>query len=228
MATFTLLAPDGVTYTVTWLSDPVREAPWLQTEGVNADNNVGLIKAINTAAINSKNAIATGIVPPRVELPNVTVGSVALASLGNETTDIDGTLWVTSIVVPFAFTCKGGAWLNGATVTTDKHIVALYNSTGALLANSATAGAADSGAHAFQKADFLTPVVLTPGIYYLGVQSKGTTDTFQTVAASTFLGLVTGNSAGTFGTIPTSIAANSYYSTPAFNANKGPIGFLYN
>lgn len=70
--------------------------------------------------------------------------------------------------------------LNGTTVGTDKHIVILYDSSGNVLANSATAGATTAGASTYQKMNFVTKYwSVGPGRYFGCVQSNGTTDTIR-------------------------------------------------
>lgn len=153
----------------------------------------------------------------------VPVGSVAYASFGTDTTTVQYTLYAASVDVPKGFFATGIAKLNGATVATDKHQVFLLDAAGNLVAQSAAGGATTAGANAFQKEAFSPgPVYVPPGQYFLAVQSNGATDGIRTVAASTFIDVVTTAITGTaLGTLPA-------WATPTtFTADKGPIAYLY-
>jgi hypothetical protein len=146
--------------------------------------------------------------------------SVAL-TIGNTTTDTAGGLYVADLIVSNLIVSTGGAVLNGSTVGTDSNQVFLYDYTGTLVAS--TAAAATSGAAAFQQRAWVQPTVLAPGHYWLAYQTNGTTDTFKTIAAATWVEvmteLITGTTIGSPGntiTIPTS-----------FTANQGVIGYVY-
>ncbi len=138
---------------------------------------------------------------------------------------VDGTIWFAQIRIPNTTLLTGACQLNGATVTTDNTIVALYDSGGVLLANSAVAGAADtSNASIYQCQAFLTAVVVPgPATYYAAIQTKGTTDNFQAYAAGgapTNYG--TQSQTGTFGTL-----AKMTTPTVTFTADKGPLMIVY-
>lgn len=140
-------------------------------------------------------------------------------------TDVAGKLWFSAMEVDFNTIATGACILNGSTVGTDKWIVALYDNTGALVANSATAGTLTANASAYQCIAFTSPVaVIGPGQYFLVLQGNGTTDTFKAYGAhgapdSYPTGTVTG---GTFGTVPATIAI-----TTTFTASVGPMMSLY-
>lgn len=153
----------------------------------------------------------------------VDVGSVAYASLGTNTTNTIA-LYCADLTVDGDFIATGIGVLNGATVTTDKGMVALYGVSGVLLAQSTTAGASHVGANAFQDYAFVPGKVYIPrGEYYACYQPNGTTDTFHTIAASTFLNVLTEKlTAGTFGTIPATITIPT-----TFTADVGPISYIY-
>lgn len=156
---------------------------------------------------------------PRI-LPNTSIQ--AFASLGTNTTLVAGTLYRSEIQVPHLATWTGIGALNGATVGTDNGLVALYDTNGVLVANSAVAGALVAGANAFQNRAFLAPVTLTPGRYFIAYQSNGTTATLRTHAAANGGNQMTASSTGTFGTIPASFTPPT-----TFTADVGPIGWLY-
>jgi hypothetical protein len=152
----------------------------------------------------------------------IPIGSVAYASLGTNTADVNGQVWITSLTLPTDTTLTGIACLQGGTATTDKTIDSLYNSAGTLVANSALAGTTLSGASTFQKQAFVTPYTAAAGIYYIGVQGNGTAaGAIATVAASTYLTVATTVVAGTFGTLPAITPPTT------FTAGNGPICYVY-
>lgn len=142
----------------------------------------------------------------------------------NGTTDANNTAYVSQIFIPTTVTLTGACWYNGGTVTTDKHLVELWNTTGILLANSATGGVADAGnASKFQCANFTATVVVAgPGLYYIGAVSNGTTDTINTYAAGCCgTNFFAGTVSQTFGTVGNITVPSS------FNANQGALMIVY-
>jgi hypothetical protein len=112
--------------------------------------------------------------------------------------------------LPFSMYLSGLAPLNGTTVGTDKHWVLLYDAGGAVLANSAVAGALTSGASTYQKYSFVTPYyAVGPNRYFACYGSNGTTDTIRHAVTGTndniLGGAVTGQVFGTAAaiTVPT-------------------------
>lgn len=156
---------------------------------------------------------------PRI-LPNGTI--LAFASLGTDTTPVSGTLYRSEIFVPHLATWTGIGVLNGSVAATDNALVALYDSAGVLVANSALAGTVASGVNAFQQRAFTAAVTLLPGRYFIAVQMNGTTTRFRTWAAANGGNQMTASSTGTFGTLPASFTAPT-----TFTADVGPIGHLY-
>jgi len=140
------------------------------------------------------------------------------------TAPVNGTTNFSQIVVQYNRAVKGACVLNGSTVGTNNHLVALYDFTGKLITNSAVAGAVSAGASLLQCFDFLTPQELSgPATYYLATQANGATDTFGFyVTGNVGPTYVTGSVTGTFGTILATIAPGN-----AFTTAKGPIGVLY-
>lgn len=139
-------------------------------------------------------------------------------------THVDGTEWYSQLYITSNATLTGACWLNGATVTTDNTIAILFDSAGNILANSALTGAADTGhASQYQCAAFLaTATVIGPGTYYVGIQTKGTTDGFQAYATGGApTNYATGSKTGTFGTL-TNITPPTTFTTA-----KGPLMFTY-
>lgn len=156
-------------------------------------------------------------------ISNVPIGSVAYASVGTNTTDIAGQLWITEIFVPYNFVVSSIGFLQGGTATTDNTLVALFDSGGNLLATSNLSGAVLSGANTFQE-QALTAVVQLygPAKYYIAVQGNGTAaGAIQTIPTSTFVGVMTKVLSGAFGTVPANIVVPT-----TFAAGSGPIVYL--
>lgn len=146
----------------------------------------------------------------------VTPCSTAYTSCGTNTAIAAATsMYCSEIDVPFSKYATGLEVLNGATTGTDKHLVILYDGTGNLLANSATAGATSSGNSTWQKYAFTTPYyVVGPAKYYACAQSNGTTDKLQMLTTgqgdNTTTKAVTGQ---TFGTIAATFTVPSTFTT---------------
>ena len=159
----------------------------------------------------------------RLAVSNVPLGSVAYASAGTNTTDVNGQLWVTDIWIPFCKTISTIGFLQGGTATTDNFLVALYDATGAKLGNSNTSGVVLSGANTFQEQTLLTAVqVYGPQQYFIAIQGNGTAaGAIQTIPASTFVDVLAGGIAGTFGTVPATITLPT-----TFTAGKGPFVYV--
>lgn len=162
-----------------------------------------------------------GMATGRSRYASVPIGSVAYGSMGTNTTLVAGTIYWAEVAIGRQIQLTGIAVLNGATVGTDNGVVALYDTNGQLVANSALAGAVTAGANAFQTRAFTTPVTVSAGRYFIAYQSNGTTDTLRTIAVSTFIESLTASATGAFGTltpltVPTTITAD-----------KGPIGYAY-
>lgn len=164
-------------------------------------------------------AVPTAPQGPRI-LPNTNIQ--AFASAGTNTTMVAGTLYRSEIYVPYLATWTGIGVLPGTTGGTDNGLVALYDSNGVLVANSAVAGVLVGTANTFQNRAFLNTVTLTPGRYFIAYQQNGTTATLRTHAAANGGNQMTGSSTGTFGTLPASFTAPT-----TFTADVGPIGWLY-
>lgn len=159
-----------------------------------------------------------------LKFTDIPIGATAYASIGTNGA-ITGTTTshVVDIQVTEKFTATGIGILNGATVGTNKHCLALYDASGGLVANTATAGALTAGANSFQEVAFTAAVTLQPGIYYIFEQMNGTMDTIRTIATATFINKRAGTVTSTvFGTIPLAISPPT-----TFTADKGPVAYLY-
>lgn len=147
----------------------------------------------------------------------------ALSGAGTSITGSATVAYVSQFYMPVNATLTGIAILNGATVGTDKYIVAIANSSGTILANSALAGTLSVGATAWQKIPFTaTYAAAGPAVYWIVVYKNGTTDNFQAIpAAGAYAGLAGSVTSQTFGTI----AALTLPTT--FTADLGPIFYTY-
>jgi len=157
--------------------------------------------------------------------PNIALGSLALTSYetNGTATAVAGTMYYSEIYVPFWQTWTGAGVLNGTTVGTDTALVALYSSSGLLLANSAVAGAVTASTSVFQNRAFVNKILLPPGRYFIGYQSNGTTDTVRHFVTTFGANVVTGSFTGTFGTVLGQIVTVS----TTFTTAQGVIAQLY-
>jgi hypothetical protein len=150
---------------------------------------------------------------PVLKQTTIPIGSVALASLGTDTTPVSGTIYFSQMNLP-AMTVTNIACLNGSAAATDKYIFGLYNSSGTLVANTALAGVTASGTNAFQSIALTTPYTAVSGQYFVGVQTNGTTTRLRTIATATYLQMATTSQTGVFGTmaaigtVPTTVTAD--------------------
>lgn len=158
-----------------------------------------------------------------LNLPAINLGSLALTSYEtNGAAPVAGTMNLTEIHVPFWQTWTGIGVLNGTTVGTDNMLVALYGTSGALLANSAVAGTVSAGGSVMQNRAFTAPITLAPGRYFLGCQSNGTTATLRHLLAANGSNVCTAAVAGTFGTVPATVTPPATFTTAV-----GVIAQLY-
>jgi hypothetical protein len=167
--------------------------------------------------------IANPVGGNRLAMSNIPIGSVAYASAGTNTADINGQLWITDIWIPISKAITKIGFLQGGTATTDNFLAAIYDSTGTLLGNSATAGVVLSGASTFAERTLLATVQLYgPAQYWIAIQGNGTAaGAIQTIPASTFVDVLTNVVAGTFGTVPATITPPT-----TFTAGQGPIVYV--
>ena len=145
--------------------------------------------------------------------------SVPLASLGNNTTPVAGTIYIAQLNLP-AFTVTNISCLNGSAAATDNLISGLYDAKGALVASTALAGVVAAGVNAFQaQIPLISPYVAAAGLYYVALQANGTTTRFRTITANG-AGDLTASYTGAFGTLP------SITPPTGFTANVGPICYV--
>lgn len=138
--------------------------------------------------------------------------------------DVAGKEFFGQLYVPSNATITGLCVLNGATVGTDKWILALWDAAGNVLGNTALAGTTTAVASKYQCIALVAPINLTgAGSYFVGVQGNGTTDNFQAYATG---GVPTNYATGTktggaFGTITAIVP------TTTFTTALGPLMMTY-
>lgn len=142
-----------------------------------------------------------------------------VAASGSDTAFTASTAFVASL---YAGTNKRVTGLNvliGATGGTDKWQVALYDGSGALVANSASAGVTVGTAANSQQIAFTSPALLIgPGHYFAFIISNGVTATCRTLPAFCGIsGVQCGTVTATFGTAPATIVVPAgFAATTAF------------
>ncbi len=147
-------------------------------------------------------------------------GAVANATSATPSATV---VYMSEIFVPHNETITGIAVLNAATVGTNKWIFALFDSTGAVVANTALAGVTTSGASVFQKIAFTgTYAAKGPKTYWIGAYMNGTTDRYYAIPTLGQMdGLAGSVSAQTFGTVASVTLPTS------FTADVAPVAYVY-
>ncbi len=177
-----------------------------------------------TSVVSNGTITPTGGVVPTggnaLKVTNIPIGSVALASVGTNTSDVNGQLWITDIYVPANITATGIGFLQGGTATTDNVGAAIYSPAGVLVAS--TSATILSGANTFKNQVFSSSQTIAgPATYYVVVQGNGTAaGAIQTEPAPYLNRTVTAS--GTYGSFPASITAPT-----SFVAGAGPVVYLY-
>lgn len=159
----------------------------------------------------------------RLEAP--TIGAVSnAAAIGTNSTAVAAELYCTEVRLPYSRLLTGYAPHIGTTGGTDNWIVALYDSGGNLLANSAVVGALVGSGNAWQATAFTSPYyAVGPAQYFACLMSNGTTATIDTVTTGKDDNILTFKSAaaGTFGTLP------NFTAPTAFHSVWGAYGYVY-
>ena len=164
------------------------------------------------------------VIPLAIPLP--AVGATLYTGINtNGTAPATNHTQCTEMDVPYNRLVTGLGVLNGTGVSNgDKRVLILYDSAGNLLANSATAGAAASGATTYQQFAFTSKIyIVGPARYFGCLQSNGNTDTIRmlvTGQADTYL--TTEITSTTFGTVPATITVPT-----TFTSAKGPFFEVY-
>lgn len=174
-----------------------------------------------TANLSSTGGFA---VTGRKRVPTIpALGAVAYSSLGTSVTPTAGTVYFIEVFLHRNQTLTGVGVLCNLNAGSDKIIVALFDSDGNKVANSALAGTTITGSNTFQEVPFTaTYSAVGPGRYWVAVQVNGTTCRLRCVATATYIENNTGSAAGSFGTIPSTITP-----TTTVTADVGPIAYVY-
>ena len=164
--------------------------------------------SIRPAEAHAARLCHTGGIPPTVSTD------------GTNATPVTTETYISEIFIPCEMTVTGIAILNGATVGTDKHFLALADIDGTVVANTATAGTTTSGADAYQRIAFTTAYKAKgPATYYVCSQMNGTTDRYNAHAIGNF---------GADKKITTVFGTLASVTPPtAFVADLGPMASLY-
>lgn len=143
--------------------------------------------------------------------------AVSAAATGTDTTPVVTETYVARVFIPVNSTITGIAVLNGSAVA-GNITVALADSNGSVLANSASTAA--SGTAAYQQVAFTAPIkVKGPGEYFVLLQCNNTGYRFRSHAVGNFkAGKLTSQ---TYGTLP------AFTPPTGFTASLGPIADTY-
>jgi len=163
-----------------------------------------------------------GVTPFRMLSANS--GGTAYTSLNtNGTATVAGTLNCAELDIPFNKLATGLGIMFGTTAGgSDKHLVALLDAAGNVIATSALAGATNSTASTYVNFAFTTKYfVVGPAQYFACTQSNGTSDTIRMLVTGTQDTYLTTSKTGTFGTIPTITVPTT------FTTAVGPYAYLY-
>ena len=167
----------------------------------------------------------------RLKITSVPIGAVALASIGTNTADVNGQWWISDIFIPYNRIVTKVGVLQGGTATTDNIMVAIWDSFGKLVGNSAIAGVVLSGANTFKEIALVLNAagatvtglqLYGPQQYFIGVQGNGTAaGAIQTVKAATYIDIVSAVPSGTFGTVPATITVPA-----TWTADNAPVVYV--
>ncbi|HEX4275826.1 MAG TPA: hypothetical protein VHZ74_10745 [Bryobacteraceae bacterium] len=162
---------------------------------------------VQTSATSGTHNYAAGFVP-------------AATTTGTDTAGIATKIWVSEVFIPTNETLTGISYLIGSVGGTDKVVVFLFDSGGAVLATSALDSSVTVGTTAtFQRVPFTaTYAAKGPGLYYLGVATNGTTAKLRT---QPFGDTNAANFTWVFNT-PAAITPPT-----TFTASTGPIALTY-
>lgn len=152
-------------------------------------------------------------------------GGTIYTSLNSTGTTLAATtMYCTEIQLPYSKLATGLSFLLGTVGATDKHIAVLYDGSGNLLANSATAGTTAGTASTYEQLAFTAPYYMVGPAQYFGcLQTNGTTATVRMLVTSVQDQYLTKGVTGqTFGTIPATITVPTTFTTAV-----GPYEGIY-
>jgi hypothetical protein len=202
--------------------DQVDGADWAAPAAIGTGTPAAIT---GTTIVANSTLTATGgmVATGRNRYCTVPVGFTAYGSFGTNTTPVDGTTYYADVFIPRNVTLTGVSILNGTVAGTNNWIVGLHTTAGgATVANSNLSGTLSSGTDAFQDVAFTSTYnAVGPARYWIVFQTNGATDRFRTVAASTFVDVLTKSATGSFGTLP------SLTPPTTFTADVGLIACVY-
>lgn len=192
-----------------------------------ASTNIGgvVVPKICTTATQGAavwNDLVPATFPTRVFNMPVNTNGANLTAIGTDAAaDAATSLYYSEILIPYRMTVTNINVLQGTTVGTDKLRGLLFDSAGAFVIGTATAGQATSGADTFLQIALTAATLCEPGRYYVGVKANGTTDGFQTMSAGSPMLITEKEGSHTFA------GNDDITSVPTtFTADVGPIVFL--
>lgn len=194
------------------------------TGGTIISGGAGIAKKLyvgTTLTVTGASTLTGGVVLASQPTIYPAVGGMwQLATAGTDSACTNGTSYFVGVNILYNQTITGLAYQVGSVGGTDSVIAVLYDSAGAVVANSALAGAVVGTAAQIQSVVFLTPYAAVSGRYYASVTFNGATAKFRTypIPGSKF---IAGSEAETFGTV-TAITPGT-----TFTADKGPLCYVY-
>ncbi len=179
-----------------------------------------------TAIAPTTTTVGTGGIVPISAPSGFANWPITTATSGTDVTGINGTQFVSSLWLPVSMTLTGVSFLVGSVGGTNVAVVVLYDSTGAVLANSSLAGSPKGTtvgtAAQIQALPFTaTYAAKGPGLFYVGVSYSGNTAKIRCVPAFTQGGIWGGSVTQTQG-VPAAITPPT-----TFTADLAPVCFLY-
>jgi hypothetical protein len=186
---------------------------YLQLSQPTPESLLDRVAALETLEVTAR---ATGI-----DGQHFYAGTFVPASLstgGTNTQGVANAIWVSELRISGNVLLTGISVLLGGTGGTDHIMAILYDQYGNVLAHSASTTVVGT-LHTFQRLAFTAQYQASPGLYYVGITTDGTTAYIQTQPAGDHAtSEITGQ---TFGT-PTAI-------TPplTFTAATGPVAMTY-
>lgn len=135
------------------------------------------------------------------------------ATSGTNKTLVAGTIYWAAVYIPFNVQLTGLIFSAGTTGGTDLWIGGLYDAAGSLAASSSLSGTTAPTANSKKKFPFVSAcTALGPSVYYITLQSNGTTAT-ALMFSNSAEGFVTGSTTGSFGTLPSIAPGTSFTPT---------------
>jgi hypothetical protein len=188
-----------------------------QTTVNTVNTGAGDVAQFGLPAVTGVQALKSGFTAFATGGTNNTLNS----SSGGNVVMVAGTIYWAAVMIPYNCTLTGVMFTTGNVGGTDNWIGALYDSAGTRLATSSLAGTAAPATITRKAFPFTATVTVTgPAVYYIALQSNGTTAKFLGFN-NAIEGFVTGNVTGVFGTLPSITPGTTY------TANLGPFANTY-